>query len=180
MRETQIWSLGWEDPLEKEMKTHSSTLAWKIPWTEEPGGLQCMGSQRVQHDWANSVFFFMNPGGISGKEPTCQCRRCRRRVLSLDQEYPLEKEMATHSSILAWKIPWTEEPGGLRSMGSQRVGHDWANLHSQFHAAHLLGNCETGGWAEVRGRGPQGSEVVRFWLHSSLWMYNEVCRILPH
>ena len=47
-RETQVWSLGWEDPLEKEMATHSSTLAWKIPWTEECGGLQSMGSQRVR------------------------------------------------------------------------------------------------------------------------------------
>ena len=45
-------------------------------------------------------------------------------VRSLDQEDPLEKEMATHSSILAWKIPWMEEPGGLQSMGSQRVRHD--------------------------------------------------------
>ena len=49
-------------------------------------------------------------------------------VRSLGQEDPLEKEMATHSSILAWKIPWTEEPGRLQSMGSQRVGHDWATL----------------------------------------------------
>ena len=48
--ETWVRSLGWEDPLEKEMATHSSTLAWKIPWTEEPGGLQSMGSQRVGHD----------------------------------------------------------------------------------------------------------------------------------
>ena len=45
-------------------------------------------------------------------------------VQSLGQEDPLEKEMATHSSIHAWKIPWTEEPGGLQPMGSQRVGHD--------------------------------------------------------
>ena len=50
VRETQVQSLGWEDPLEKEMATHSSNLAWKIPWTEEPGGLQSMGSQRVGHD----------------------------------------------------------------------------------------------------------------------------------
>ena len=50
MQETQVLSLGWEDPLEKEMATHSSTLAWKIPWTEEHGGLQSMGSQRVGHD----------------------------------------------------------------------------------------------------------------------------------
>ena len=50
VRETRVRSLGWEDPLEKEMATHSSTLAWKIPWTEEPGRLQSMGSQRVGHD----------------------------------------------------------------------------------------------------------------------------------
>ena len=50
MLETQVQSLGREDPLEKEMATHSRTLAWKIPWTEEPGGLQSMGSQRVRHD----------------------------------------------------------------------------------------------------------------------------------
>ena len=50
MQETQVQSLGWDDPLEKEMATHSSTLFWKIPWTEEPGKLQSMGSQRVGHD----------------------------------------------------------------------------------------------------------------------------------
>ena len=50
MQETQVQSLGWEDPLEKEMAIHSSTLAWKIPWTEEPGRLQSMGLQRVGHD----------------------------------------------------------------------------------------------------------------------------------
>ena len=50
MQETQVQSLGQEDPLEKEMATHSSILAWEIPWTEEPGGLQSMGSQRVGHD----------------------------------------------------------------------------------------------------------------------------------
>ena len=50
MRETQVQSLGWEDPPEKEMAIHSSTVAWKIPWTEEPGRLQSMGLQRVGHD----------------------------------------------------------------------------------------------------------------------------------
>ena len=50
MQETQVRSLGQEDPLEKEMATHSSTLAWKIPWTEKPGRLQSMGSQRVGHN----------------------------------------------------------------------------------------------------------------------------------
>ena len=51
MQDTWVWSLGWEGPLEKEMAAHSSSLAWKIPWMEEPGRLQSMGLQRVRHDW---------------------------------------------------------------------------------------------------------------------------------
>ena len=68
MQETQVQSLGWEGPLEKQMATHSSTFAWKIPWTEECGRLQSMGSQRVGHDWAISlslsvlfIYFFTLP-----------------------------------------------------------------------------------------------------------------------
>ena len=80
------------------MAPHSSTLAWKIPWTEEPGGLQSMGSLRVGHDSVTS--------------------------LSLFTFIALEKEMATDSSVLAWRIPGMAEPGGLLSMGSHRVGHD--------------------------------------------------------
>ena len=81
------------------MAPHSSTLPWKIPWMEEPGGLQSMGSRRVRHD----------------------------RATSLSQSFhfqALEKEMATHSSVLAWRIPGMGESGGLPSMGSHRVGHD--------------------------------------------------------
>ena len=70
-------------------------------------------------------------------------------VQSLSQEDPLEEEIAIRSSILAWKIPWTEEPGGLQSIGSQRVGHDWVHTHTttdtsqitallQFHALETL------------------------------------------
>ena len=55
MRETRARSLGWEDPLEKGLATHSSILAWRIPRTEEPGGLQSMGLQRVRHDWATFI-----------------------------------------------------------------------------------------------------------------------------
>ena len=69
------------------------------------------------------------PRWLSGKESTCQCRRHWRRRLDPWEE-PLEEEMAAHSSILAWKFPWTEEPGGLQSTGSQRVKHDWALTHS--------------------------------------------------
>ena len=79
------------------MATHSSTLAWKIPWTGEPGGLQSMGlwSQTRLSDFPFTFHF-----------------------------HALEKEMAAHSSVPAWRIPGTVEPGGLLSMGLHRVGHD--------------------------------------------------------
>ena len=60
MQETQVRSLDQEDPLEKEIATHSSTLAWKIPWTEEPGRLQAMGLRRVGHDRATSLHYYTN------------------------------------------------------------------------------------------------------------------------
>ena len=82
----------------KAMAPHSSTLAWKIPWMEEPGRLQSMGSLRVRHELCDFTFTF--------------------------HFHALEKEMATHSNVLAWKIPGTGEPGGLPSMGAHRVGHD--------------------------------------------------------
>ena len=78
-----------------------------------------------------------SPRGCSGKEPACQRRRTW--VWFLSWEDPLEEEMATHSSILAWRIPWTEEPGGLQSTGSQRVGHDWAAKHTTLGDSHC---CE--------------------------------------
>ena len=72
------------------------------------------------------------PGGASGKEPACQCRRCRRSGFNpWIRKTPLEESMATHSSILAWKIPWTEEPDRLQSMGSQSLTRlKWLNMHA--------------------------------------------------
>ena len=61
MRETRDPSLGWEDPLEKEMATHSIILAWRVPWTGEPGGLQSMGLQRVIHNWASNTHIHTHP-----------------------------------------------------------------------------------------------------------------------
>ena len=66
------------------------------------------------------------PSGSAVKNPPAVQETQKMRVRSLGQEEPLEKEMATHFSILAWRIPWTEEPGRLQSMGSQRVGHNFA------------------------------------------------------
>ena len=71
------------------------------------------------------------PRWLSGKESACQCRRLIQ-VWYLGWEDPLEEEMATCSSILAWEIPWTEESGRLQAMGLQRVGHDWVIKQQLF------------------------------------------------
>ena len=75
-----------------------------------------------------------SPGGAIGKDPTCQWgKTIEMWVQSLGQEDPLEEGMASHTSILAWKIPWTEEPGGLQSTGSQRVRHNPAHRHGAWN-----------------------------------------------
>ena len=127
MHETWVQSLGWEDPLEKEMATHSSILAWRIPWAEKPGGLQSMGSQRVGHNWV--TFTFTYPSGSEGEEFACNAGDPGSIPGSGD---PLEKEMANHSSILAWRISWTEAPGGLQSIGWTRL----SNFH--FACIHIV------------------------------------------
>ena len=90
-----------------------------------------------------SVLYYLwgLPWWFSGKECVCQCRR--RRVWSPGWEEPLEKEMATHSSILAWLIPWTQEPGGLQATGSKRVGHDWATKQDRLSYAGVCYNDKT-------------------------------------
>ena len=112
----QVSSLGWEDPLEESIATHSSSLAWKISRTEETGRLQSIGSHRVGHDSSD----------LAGMHKHITRERKRKRVMkhSMDLSQVAEKAMATHSTTLAWKIPWMEEPGRLQSMGSRRVGHD--------------------------------------------------------
>ena len=101
---------------------------WKIP-TPPPSWLECsshLSAQETTQPIKTNHLVFQGPlsssgfpGGASGKESAFQCRRYRRQFRSLSQEDPLEKEMAICSSILAWGIPWTEEPGSLQSMGSQ-------------------------------------------------------------
>jgi len=108
---------------EKAMAPLSSTLAWKIPWTEEPGRLPSMGSHRVRQDWSD-----LAEAAVAQTVKNLPAM-WETWVQSPGWEDPLVEGMATHSSILAWRIPWTEEPGGLQSMGSQKVGHDWATKH---------------------------------------------------
>ena len=129
----------------KAVAPHSSALAWKIPWTEEPGGLQTMRSLRVGHNQVTSLslFTFMHwrrpwhPLQSSCLENPTDGGACWAAVHGLAKSrtrlsdftftfhfHALEKEMAPHSSVLAWRTPGTGEPGGLQSMGSLRVGHD--------------------------------------------------------
>ena len=136
MQETRVGSLGREDPLEKEMAPHSSTIVWKIPWTEEPGRLQSMGSQRVGQDWATSLSLChalpkcasykqgvdslektLMLGGIGGR------RRRGRQRMRWQMASPTRRTWVWVNSGSWW---WTGRPGVLRFMGSQRVGHDWA------------------------------------------------------
>ena len=115
--------MGSEDLLEEEMATHSSILAWRIPWIDEAGRLQPVGSQKIRHDLVTIQQMHQAedpPGASVVKNPMPM----QMWVRSLSREDLLEKEMETHFSILAWKIPWTEEPGRLQYLGLQRVGHD--------------------------------------------------------
>ena len=89
-------------PVEKAMAPHSSTLAWKIPWMEEPGGLQSMGLLRVGHDWATSLSLFTFMHWRRKWQPT-----------------PV---------FLPWESQGMAKPGGLPSMGLHRVGHYWSDL----------------------------------------------------
>ena len=101
-KQTSTFSNAHWEPRETAMAPNSSTLAWKIPWMEEPGRLQSMGSLRVGHDWASSLslFTFMH----------------------------WRRKWQIHSSVLAWRIPRTGESHRLQSLGSHRVGRDWSNL----------------------------------------------------
>ena len=143
---------------EKAMAPHSSTLAWKIPWTEEPGRLQTMGSLRVGHDWATSLSLFTFMHWRRKWQPT-----------------PV---------FLAWRIPGTGEPGGLPSMGSHRVGHDWSDL--AVAAAALLDppiSCWDSHWPNPDGnqrawKPIQGSSKSLYqhragWRASPIYIYHE-------
>ena len=113
MQETQVQSLGWEDPLEKGKTTHSSFLDWRIPWTEKPGRLQSMGLKELDRTELITLFH-----GVAMSQTQLN------DFIFTFHFHSLEKEMATHSSVLAWRIPGMAEHGGLPSMGSYRVGHD--------------------------------------------------------
>ena len=156
--------------LEKEMVTHSSILAWRILWTEEPGGLLSIGSHRVRHYWSDlacmhaletamATHSSVLAWRIAGMEepsglPSMGSHRVRHDWSDLACMHALEKEMATHSSVLAWRIPEMGEPGGLPSMGSHRVGYNWTKRALRF----LVNNAAM-----------RLAHLCLHWEHSSVW-----------
>ena len=119
------------------------------------------------------------PGGSDSNESACNVGD---QVWSLDWEDLLEKGMATHSSILSWRIPWTEEPGGLQSMGLQRVGQDWAtkthahtHTHTHTHTYTQRGvvGREEGKWAKSNKLLPNSKESHVSWYRFSTWSFGQ-------
>ena len=118
MQKTRAWSLGLEDPLEGEMATHFSILAWKLSWTEEPGGLQSMGLQRVEHDWAcrHKCYGIKSSHYIKFQSPD-----------SSEEKSEAQREKEAYLQLLSlWR---TEHPGlpapsypGLPPLSLLRVG----------------------------------------------------------
>ena len=110
MPETRVHSLGWEDPLEKEMAAHSSTLAWKIPWMEEPGRLQSMGSQRVRQGWTTSTFtqgysLLLHGAGVTVRRfPTSKgrARDFQKNIYFCFIDYAKAFDCVDHNKL--WKI----------------------------------------------------------------------------
>ena len=173
MQETWVQSLGWKDPLEKGKATHSSILAWRgsqrvgndwatltftftLLYKEESAGQKDMCLKRKS--WIASVSCcylasvrqypcLENPmdGGAwkAAVHGVAEGQTWLRNFTFTFHFRALEKEMATHSSVLAWRIPGTGEPGGLPSMGSHRVGHDWSDLAA---AAAGSNNCVSLKW----------------------------------
>ena len=127
-QEMQVQSLGWEDPLEKGMATHSSILAWKIPRTEEPGGLQSMVLQRVRHDWATNTHLLRasQVAPVVKNLPASSGRHKRHRFDSWVRKIP-------------WRRAWQSTPVFL-----------FGKSHGQRRAAvHSVTKSRTQGWSDL-------------------------------
>ena len=116
VQETWVWSLGWENPLEKGMATHSSILAWRIPWTEEPGELQSTGSQRVRHHWGKLTRTQFTQTGVN--------------------QIKFSREMDINNLIKCCSLRGTQ--GGSKYGSMEFNGSNWTALVISHSASFLL------------------------------------------
>ena len=124
MQETRVWSLGWEDPLEKGMATHSSTLAWRIPWTEGPDRLPSMGSQGVGHNWATNT----NTFPVAYWTPSDEGAH-----LSVSYLFAFSYcSWTSHARILEWVA--ISSSSGPHSVRTLHYNLFWVALHSMVHS----------------------------------------------
>ena len=134
IQEAQVWFLGWEDSLEKEMATYFCIVAWKIPWTEGPGGPQSMGSQRVGHDWAtehaghwplgHEVHKFLQtlPNSLDTKSPLTENHRFMKLYINIK---------FTRTAKQSTTVGWLNRCLLCHSSGGEKCEvHMWAGLHS--------------------------------------------------
>ena len=121
MQETGVWSLGWEDPLEKGMATHSSILAWEIPWTEEPGGLQSMGSQRVEDDLATNTFTLR-----VCTNPRIKAMSFGGNLCKLWENWQPEMRLTLRSHCWFWKCQWT-----VMRLSAKKYKSDFLNFQGR-------------------------------------------------
>ena len=136
VRETQVWSLGQEDPLEKEMATHSSILAWKSPWMEEPGRLQSMGLHRVRHSWATSL-----------------------SLSDAGKDWGQKEKRALEDEVVGWHHQCNKhEPGQNPGDGK---GQEGLAVHWVAKSQTQLGNFTFTFWCWERSRAEE--EGVRGW-----------------
>ena len=154
VRETWVRSLDREDPLEKEMATHSSILVWKIPWMQEPGRLQSMGSPRVVHDWATSLSLFtfrhwrrkwqptpvFLPGESQGQRSLVGCRLCGHTELDTTEATYQQQQQQQHQHQqqggLVCCSPWghkeSDTTGWLNNDSKVTGDQKWANRKAAF------------------------------------------------
>ena len=148
MRETRVWSLGWKDPLEKEMAIHSRTIAWKIPWTEEPGRLQSMGSQRVRHDWATSLHFkrYIEASNLFQLTSMCSIIFCTSISLSVEN-FSSSTECPTLCDPMDCSSPGSSVHGILQACILEWVAIPFSRGSSQprdwIQVSHLAGRAFT-------------------------------------
>ena len=158
MQETWVQSLGQEDPVEKRMATHSSILAWRIPWTEEPGGLQAIGLQRAGHDW--DFHFHMSRdsewnkvpedrgAGIAGMKNGSGSTSSGRKAWWLDVKSvvcrkPFQVFLIKRSEALELTLPWTSFPSFSPSLGLCLVfGYSDPSLSSNWDSLSLEADRE--------------------------------------